>query len=189
MKDKKAHIGFLREAFLVRRYHTVGHVAREETVGHHTCNVMAILFYLFDDTPPLYLVRHALHHDAAELITGDIPATAKWRFPAIAKAVEGAEQEIEAAACLDDTTLDPLHRDLLKFADTMDLCFKAVEEIAFGNDPFQPILANGITYVLALLEGSLKDWSAAHQLWLVLCNNEWVEIKSFIPESTNDVKH
>ena len=189
MKPKKAEYGYLREAFMVKRYHTVGHVAHEETVGHHTCNVMAILFYLFDDHPPLYLVRHALHHDAAELVTGDIPATAKWRFPDLAKAAEAAEREVSEAASLENTQLESLHRDILKYADIMDLCFKSVEEIASGNLPFSNILSNGVTYARALLEGSLKGWVPAQQLWLMLCSNEYVEIKSFILEGTNDVKH
>jgi len=189
-KDKGlASVGFLREAFMVKRYHTVPHLAITETVGHHTCNVMALLFFLFDDHPPLYLVRHALHHDAAELVTGDIPATAKWRFSSLAKAVEAAEHEVAEAVNLENAELEPLHRDILKYADIMDLCFKSVEEIASGNLPFTRILSNGVNYARALLEGSLKSHNPSQQLWLILCANEYVAIKSFISLENNDVKH
>ena len=185
----KAELGYLREAFMVRRYHTVGHVAREETVGHHTCNVIAILFHLFDDNPPMYLVKHALHHDAAEGMTGDIPATAKWKFPALAKACDEAESEVAKAAGLSEVELEPLYRDLLKYADMMDLCFKAVEELTFGNEAFQIVLVNGLTYVMALLEGSLKDHRQAHELMLILMSNAYIDIKRFIEKKDNHVKH
>jgi 5'-deoxynucleotidase YfbR-like HD superfamily hydrolase len=95
---QKTDYGYLREAFMVRRYHTTGHVSRDETVGHHTANVMAILFYLYDDGPPLLLLKAALHHDATELATGDIPATAKWAHPGLAEALLKAEKEVAADA-------------------------------------------------------------------------------------------
>lgn len=185
----KASISYLREAFSVKRYHTVMHVAMPETVGHHTCQVLAMLFYLFDDHPPLYLVRHALHHDAAELVTGDIPATAKWKFPAIAKAVEEAEDEVAQNVGLETCELDPQHRALLKFADMMDLCFKAVEELSVGNDAFQGILANGLSFIGALLGGALKDHQTAHELYKILLDNKRIDITVFIEEGVIHVKH
>jgi 5'-deoxynucleotidase YfbR-like HD superfamily hydrolase len=186
---KKANVGFLREGFMVRRYHTAGHVAKEETVGHHTCNVLAILFHLFDDAPPLYLIRHALHHDAAEVMTGDIPATAKWKFPALAKAAEEAEAQTARDMGLEIKELDPLHRDLLKYADMMDLCFKSVEELTSGNEAFQHILGNGLTYCMALLEGSLKEYRQAHELMAILASNNFIDIASFIEETSDETKH
>lgn len=188
-KMPKAAVGFLREAFMVRRYHTVGHVAQQETVGHHTCNVLAILFHLFDDRPPLYLVRHALHHDAPEAATGDIPATTKWRFPAIAKAVEDAEAVVAIDTGLETMELEPLHRDLLKYADMMDLCFKSVEELAFGNEAFAPILTNGLTFSMALLEGSLKGHPQAQELMGILYSNQFIDIDQFMGERSSETKH
>jgi HD containing hydrolase-like enzyme len=188
-RRKKAEVGFIREAFMVRRYHTVGYVAQTETVGHHTANVIAILFHLFDDNPPLYLVRHALHHDAAEAHTGDIPATAKWKFPALAKAAEEAETQVAEAVGLETVKMDDLHRDLLKFADMMDLCFKSVEELTYGNEAFQVVLVNGLTYCLALLEGSLREHQAAHTLMAILAANQFIDVSTYVQESSHETKH
>ena len=172
-----ADYGYIREAFFVRRYHTVGHVHKEETLGHHTANVVAIIFFLFDDHPPLFLIRHALHHDVPELATGDIPATTKWQHPEIAKSLEAAEAAVIENMGLENTPLEPLHRDLLKFADMMDLCFKSVEELAVGNDAFTHILYNGLVYVRALLADGLKDHVRAHALYRMLENNKFIHIK------------
>ena len=176
-KNRVADYGYIREAFMVRRYHTVGHVHMEERVGYHTANVMAILFFLFDDHPPLYLLRHALHHDVPELATGDLPATTKWRHPELAKAVEKVEEELIEAMQLENHPLEPLHRDLLKFADMMDLCFKSVEEMSVGNEAFQKILFNGLVYIHGLLEGSLRSWPQAHIMLHLLKCNKFINIE------------
>jgi 5'-deoxynucleotidase YfbR-like HD superfamily hydrolase len=148
----------------------------EERVGHHTANVVAIIFYLFDDHPPLYLVRAALHHDIPELVTGDLPATAKWRHPELAKAAERVEQEVIKEMGLDATEMDPFHRDILKYADMMDLCFKSVEELALGNDAFFQVLFNGLVYVRGLLAGSLANHAASQQLYRILEANRFINI-------------
>lgn len=190
-KKRVADYGYLREAFMVRRYHTVGHVHMEERVGHHTANVIAIIFFLFEDSPPLYLIRHALHHDIPELATGDLPATAKWRNPELAKAAEKVEAEVVEAMGLEDSPLDPLHRDLLKYADMMDLCFKSVEEMALGNEAFSYILFNGLVVCRSLLEGTLKTHEQAHKLYRVLVSNKFINVEEVYDGQglTNETKH
>lgn len=192
MSEKKmADYGFLREAFMVKRYHTTMNVNMPERVGHHTANVIAILFFLFEDHPPLYLVRHALHHDAPELVTGDLPAPTKWRHPNLAKAAEQVERAVVDDMGLESGELDPLHRDLLKYADMMDLCFKSVEEMATGNDCFMPILVNGLVYCKGLLEGSLKEHVPAQALYVLLESNRYINIKEVYNdrETTTATKH
>lgn len=177
---KKADYGFIRQAFLVKRYHTCGHVAMPESVGHHTANVVAILFFLFDDSPPLYLIRHALHHDVPELVTGDIPATTKWQNTELKALLDKMEGDVATHHGLETSAIDPLHMDLLKFADMMDLCFKGIEEMTTGNDTFIPIVGRGINYCVNLLTTSLKDHTAAHQLWAIFKNNRFINIEEFI---------
>lgn len=179
LKPKKASYGFLRNSFMVRRYHTVAHVHKEETVGHHTANVLGILFHLYDDHPPLYLIRHVLHHDAMELATGDVPATSKWAFPDLAAALKKAEAEVAERQGLTIHILTPEEEAIVKFADVMDLCFKSVEELAAGNDVFSHVLANGMSVVRALLENALKNHQQAHTMYAILKSNKYVQIEAF----------
>lgn len=179
-KPRKASYGFLRESFMVKRYHTVGYLSREETVGHHTANVLAILFHLFDDAPPLYLIKAALHHDAAELATGDVPATTKWAYPALAELLTKIESEVHERQGLARDPIPEEHAVLLKYADMMDLCFKGLEEMAAGNDVFAPIFSRGLMYCKGLLNGPLKNHGPANDLWAVLVNNKFINIQEFI---------
>jgi hypothetical protein len=177
-KNKVAEYGYIREAFMLRRYHTVGYITKEDTVGHHMANVIGILFYLFDDAPPLYLVKAALHHDVPELATGDIPATTKWQFPEISKVLESIESGVRDRQGLFNEPLEPLHAALLKYADMMDLCFKGVEELAQGNDSFGPIVFNGLVFVRRLLNTELKFHKQAHTLYELLRSNRFVNVDS-----------
>lgn len=174
---KKRNYNFVREAFHVRRYHTVLHVNKEETVAHHTCNVIAILFELYDDAPPLDLIKLALHHDVPELVTGDIPATAKWEFPKFAEQAVLVEEEIKKEAGLFDPKLEEIDQVLFKFADMFDLCLKCVEEMATGNLLFARVLANGLSFLRKQLNGPLKNHIPANELFLMIENNPFILIE------------
>jgi len=154
-----AHAGFA-----VRRFHTVPVVVTTETVGHHTASVLAIIFAMYNESPPMALVRAALYHDIAEAITGDIPATAKWDFPALSGNLYAAEAEIAEAAGADfDLPLELA--PVLKFADMMSLMYKAKMEVLSGNQGFIPIYENGLRYCTKLLENELRDNEAAIELF------------------------
>jgi len=175
-------LSLLRDASHIRRFHTVKTVINPETVGHHTFGVMAILFFLYDE-PPVSLLKYAMFHDAAEVATGDVPATAKWNFPELAKALKDAEAVVEKR--YETPELDKAHQDGFKFADMMDLCFKCMEEISTGNVNFIPILERGINYCVSLYKTSkeVKNLPAAGQLIAMLVNSP------FFPfEEINDGK-
>ena len=173
--SKKATYTPMREAFLIRRYHTMMHVSMTETVGHHTCNVIGILFHLYNDNPPIHVIRAALHHDVPEIATGDIPATAKWGSSELRSACDKMEAEMSESLHL-TTLTDPAEISMLKFADMMDLCFKSVEEVASGNEPFYQVLTRGLYYILNQLDGPLKSSKEAHGLLARLLDNPFVEI-------------
>lgn len=176
MKTKKADYGYIRDAFMVRRYHTVGYIHRSESVGHHTANVIGIIFHLYDDNPPIHMVRYALHHDAPEMDTGDLPATAKWGFPDVAFAISEAEDSLKVKFGLETQKLEGIELALMKYADMMDLCFKCVEELASGNMTVSNILDNGMGVVTSLLKGQLKGHVAAEKLMNLLMSNPHVMI-------------
>jgi 5'-deoxynucleotidase YfbR-like HD superfamily hydrolase len=172
-----ADVMYIRESFMIRRFHTIGHIHKEETVGHHTANVLAFLFYLYDDVPPLYLVKACLHHDVAELATGDIPATAKWQHSDLAQVLTRIEHGVKERHNLYSAEIEEPHASLLKFADMLDLCFKSVEELAVGNDPFHVVLFNGLQFLEGLMRGPLKNHQRATELLATLFNNRFVDIQ------------
>jgi 5'-deoxynucleotidase YfbR-like HD superfamily hydrolase len=176
LNKKPVDVRFIREGFLVKRFHTVPHVNMKETVGHHTGNVIAIVFFLYNDDPPIHVVRAALHHDVPEVVIGDLPATAKWNFPDVNKAVTEAELIIIRKHRL-QVDLLPLEAALVDYADKMDLCFKSVEELATGNEIFMPILVNGIGYCRSLLTARLFDHARAIELFEQLKSNQYVDIQ------------
>lgn len=125
----------------VKRFHTLDLVV-PETVGHHSCNV-ALLISIITDEVSGELLRAALNHDLAEQYTGDVPATAKWQSPRLAKELKRLEQfhfPYEAS-------LTPYETKLLKQADMLDLCFKSLEEVHMGNFPMETVLERGLTWL------------------------------------------
>jgi len=183
-------ITFMREAFRVKRWHTVPHVVSEETVGAHTANMLMLVFYLYDGKPPLESVWRTMMHDAPELLTGDIPAPAKWRSKPLNAAVIELEREICKELEIEVNALPHLDEMLLHYADLMDLCFKAVEEISLGNVCFFGPLSRGVVAVKAILNSELKGHLRAHGLYKELSNNPYVQIPDFDgAEGVNNVKH
>lgn len=171
----------VRAGLKVRRYHTLSHVSAPETVGHHTCNVMALIFFLYDDEPPLNVVKAVLHHDVIEFVIGDIPSPVKWAFPAFSKSVKELEQLLERKHGLAGELELELDRALLRYADMMDLCFKAVEELSAGNLHFTEVMTNGIMFCRGLLGNELKNHDAAHELWMMLHDNPHISLQEFTP--------
>ncbi len=172
-KDLKRLI-VIRDAFHVQRYHTrMG--PKTDTVGQHTANLIGLLFYLFDDHPPLYLIRYALHHDVPEVYTGDVPATAKWDNPELHEALNKVEGKIAERYGL-MTHLDDSHKAIFKFADMMELVFHCIEVIAVGNVSYLPILRRGVKVCSDLLDKELKGDERASKLLEAALSNPYVDI-------------
>src|SRR3990167_6644390 len=85
-------IARLRDSGNVRRAHVFPHHG-EYSVGLHSYNALSMLLLLHPG-PSIALVEAVLWHDAAEKTLGDLPATAKWTYPMLAKAYELAEAEV-----------------------------------------------------------------------------------------------
>lgn len=73
----------------VRRGHTVRDF--HQTIAEHSWRVAALLWHAYRGAPPAGLIEAALFHDAAEILTGDIPAPAKWGNGALEAALREAE--------------------------------------------------------------------------------------------------
>ncbi len=178
MKKPRVNYGFVREAFYVRRYHAVPYVLKEESVGHHTANVIAILFQLYEGNPPVEVIRAALHHDVPELVTGDVPYTAKVRFPELKDTLSWVEGKVATEQGLDlPEDLPGEHELLLHYADMLDLCCKSVDEMSAGNMLFAPILSRGLSVLRDMLKGPLKDHQVAKELFQMVRDNPFIFVE------------
>jgi 5'-deoxynucleotidase YfbR-like HD superfamily hydrolase len=139
-----AKIKHYRRGNKVKRYHTVDcHV--QETVGHHSANVAILCTIISEQPPSVPLLMAALTHDTTEQFTGDVPATAKWDSPELAAALKKMEERLTRNHY--DTLLKHHEKRVLKQADMLDLCFKALEEVKMGNQEFGHILRRGLDYL------------------------------------------
>ena len=134
-------IQIMRAGTKVKRFHTLDLIV-PETVGHHSCNVALMLTVLTNEVSG-ELLAAALYHDLAEQYTGDVPATAKWESPRLARALKRLEQYHFPAP----HTLSKYETKLLKQADMLDLCFKVLEEVQMGNLPMGAVLERGLTWL------------------------------------------
>lgn len=137
-------IGYFRDGFNVKRFHTA-RIVQEETVGHHSANVAMLCYHLTLGEPSAALLLAALTHDMGEQYTGDVPATAKWKSPSLKRALDELEELCGAVSMTERLT--PLERRILKQADMLDLCLKCYEELDLGNANAAPILERGIEWL------------------------------------------
>lgn len=121
----------VRESSKVKRFHTVV-VNREQNVGEHTFNVIALIDFI-DPLCDKKLWRAALHHDVLESITGDIPATTKWKYPEFSEALTAVEKKLERDYGLDEDVLYSDDRKLLDYADAMECLLYCLDEMSHGN--------------------------------------------------------
>ena len=138
-------INEIRKGMAVKRFHTSTRL-QEETVGHHSANVCAIILRLNPKCSKNLLVR-ALMHDVPEAYTGDTPATFKWDNPSAKVAIESGERLYINNTGIPNPPISPADTILLKTADMVDLVLSCVEESNRGNKYAIEIARNGIQYL------------------------------------------
>lgn len=140
---------YVFKAGIVKRYHTVDTLT-EQTVAAHSWGVAVIICEVIKK-PSAELLKAALYHDIAEGVTGDVPATTKWRFSDIDTAVKRAEERIEKNLGL-KFKLTAKEKRVLKFADMMELLIHNWREYKLGNTNAINVIDRGILF----LDGFLK---------------------------------
>lgn len=120
---------FLREAGLVERMHTEPHFG-SYSVGLHSYNAVNLLL-LLNPSPSMNLVKAVLWHDAAERLTGDVPAPAKWANPELKASLDLSEDRILGHYGL-KIVLDSYENQWLKAVDRLELWIWASEQARFG---------------------------------------------------------
>ena len=149
----------------IKRYHTVPLIG-EQTVAHHTYNVVQILRYITGDMLSVNLIKAALDHDVLEYFTGDIPHPTKKNFPGIDLAVMDAEMEINNELGVDyELTIE--ETQLLRWADILEAGSFGRHQAQMGNSHGGDIIANVLLYfrtqddmpeLLKGLVGQLEDY-------------------------------
>lgn len=133
-----------RDAGNVRRYHTA-RIIGEQTVATHSFNMCLILMEVLEN-PSVNVLKAAMFHDLPELVTGDVPATFKWKFPAVADVLTATEDVIIEEFKLNVELTDE-ERRALKFSDMLELCMFCCEQLELGNRSMLPILERGTNYL------------------------------------------
>lgn len=118
-----------------------------QSVAAHSWGVAMILYRTVKNPSP-ELIKAALAHDLGEIVTGDIPAPAKWRNPELKHVMEDMEEKAIAAMGLEtDLSSDELYR--LKNADMLEgmrFCVRQMEcGMSIAKGPFiswRQVLAN-----------------------------------------------
>jgi len=145
----------LRKGLNVRRFHTEP-LIREDTNGHHSANVAALVLWLMHPTmPSAELLRACVLHDVAEYETGDMPAQMKWDNPLFHRELHKTEEALWQEVKWDSPT-SPLSSDelnILKFCDSMDCGLKVIEEARMGNT----ILIDILHRILLKIEDALAS--------------------------------
>lgn len=138
-------IAEIRNGNNVKRFHTTPRI-QEETNGHHSANVAAILLRIEPNCSRQLLIS-ALMHDVPEAYTGDVPAPFKWENPHIKSGLDKGEQDYTLRHHIPNPELNIEERQLLKLADMLDLVFSSLEELGRGNRYAEQLVANGENYL------------------------------------------
>lgn len=135
---------YIFKAGNVKRFHTFDSI-KEQTVSSHSWGVAIIVCDLVKN-PSIELLKAALYHDVAEGVTGDIPATTKWRYPELDAFLKKAEAEIEEGLGI-VFSLTSKERRILKFADMMELIITGWREYQLGNKNAEGLIERGVQFV------------------------------------------
>jgi len=151
----------LRDAAAVKRFH-VKRTLRTQTVGEHTFGVMLLLRSVLPDNisaeGTCNLMFAAMHHDLPELVTGDIPAPAKWEHPELGALLDRIERSAQGLYL--DVDLSDQDATMLKWADITELLLWCLEERSLGNITLDDTIQRALHHVSGL--GLL--WPAAAEL-------------------------
>lgn len=156
----------LRRAGGVKRYH-VRPIIGEDTVGNHTWGALVLLYKLVENPSP-EMVRYMVFHDVAEVLTGDIPADAKWRWQNLTNALCVAEAAAnhELGVVLPELTEAELR--MCKAADMLDLLWFCFEQRRFGNQGLDEVWQNGLEYLETMCRkapvATIKIWEALQEV-------------------------
>lgn len=140
----------------VERYHTWP-THRRQSNGEHTWQVIRIYWQIWGAIPP-HITTYLLWHDAAELVTGDLPYPIKANNLSLKAELKGIEKD--ALVRLGITAfpvLSPVEGVRVKCCDYLDMLEFGYNEIVMGNQFAQPIVDDITRALVALTRDFEKD--------------------------------
>lgn len=117
----------------IKRYH-IHSVIGEQNVAHHCWRVVMLLYYTVPNPSP-NLIKAAMFHDCGEIITGDVPYTAKRDYVELKRMLDGIEKKFEEDNQL-KFNIDTTEEVYLKVCDMLELAWFSKEQIDLGNKNF-----------------------------------------------------
>ena len=103
----------------VMRFHAVPSVTTKQTVAQHAWGVATLFTFIKTDPRPDAIMA-CLVHDMHELITGDVPFTAKREIEGLSKLLDMAEHHAEDHHLFNLPRLTKGERHVLKLADMLE---------------------------------------------------------------------
>lgn len=165
--SRTAMAGSARLAGDVLRWHTWP-TLKPQTVAAHTWHLMRIYVELFGPPQPHVMVA-MLWHDGGELLAGDVPFSAKRRWPELRAAIDVAERETidniagpEVRDCYRQLTDDERRR--IKLCDMLEFVEFGYHELIVGNKFMEPVIVDGEIECGKLAHGHPEQESVAK--WL-----------------------
>lgn len=114
---------------------------RKQRLSDHQWKVALIAEYLLPSLSKNGMM-HALTHDRLELVTGDIPATLKWKHPEVKELLNRIE------ACYEDTyQLFPLEKIAIKMADILEGMLFCKDSYEDGCEEARNIFSRWVDYL------------------------------------------
>lgn len=138
----------LYEAGVVERFHTV-RTHRRQTIADHSWGVAMVVLMIYPECPR-YVLEAALFHDLAESVTGDLPATVKWKNPVLQELLAEMEHRFNKEHKLTSEFMTAKDHDVLKWADMMELVLFCRTEVEMGNLPLTAVLRRGQQHLKTL---------------------------------------
>lgn len=165
-----------RMAGEVVRYHTWPTI-RRQTNADHSYHVMRIYWAVFGSVPPA-VSAYIIHHDAPEIVTGDLPHPVKKNNPRVASALTPVEEETledlighrRAAEVTSGPT--QLERQRSKACDLLEMWEFAAVDVAMGNQMASPIIDN-IREALSAMSLSPEDHTAVWHYAIAEIKDRW----------------
>lgn len=160
---------FVRRSGQVHRYHSEV-VIKAQNVGEHSYGVAWICYMLTNQRPMSALLIHALAHDAAEHITGDIPSPTK-RSLGIRTQVAAFESAIMKDVGLELPPLDDHNQHILDLADGLEGVLYCKRELDLGNSLILPVYHNFVSYVREELKSYRDKYGEAYGVGALFAEN------------------